>query len=385
MSFPFLLSFGLLIGCDGENHDHAGKSNPYAGYKSELYAGTQNWLCNPELAAENSACKSNVDATLVFADGSTQLELATEEENPSVDCFYVYPTVSLDRSPNSDLVVSDREESVVVKDQGARYRAVCEIYAPVYRQRTLSSLLGIVEPGDFDVAYRDVLDAFKQYVAHANGRGFILIGHSQGSRHLVRLIQEEVETNPWLREHMITAHILGHTVALPNEAEFGATFQNTPPCTSDNDIHCFVSYTSFRESEPPEPETSGLGITDSDATRAACTNPNRLGGGKLNLDAYFASSKFDAFTELERNEAIKTPFFKLPGLIQGECIEQDGKGYLAISYDADPNDPRTDDVGGDFLPGWGLHIIDFDLAQGDLVRLAKSQADSWLERREAGD
>ena len=71
---------------------------------------------------------------------------------------------------------------------------------------------------------------------------------------------------------------------------------------------------------------------------------------------------------------------KVPGLVQGECIEEDGKGYLQITQDADPDDPRVDDIGNDFLPGWGLHMIDIPLAQGDLVRLAARQADSWLQQ-----
>jgi hypothetical protein len=70
----------------------------------------------------------------------------------------------------------------------------------------------------------------------------------------------------------------------------------------------------------------------------------------------------------------------MPGLIQGECIEQDGKGYLSITVAADPSDPRRDDAGNDFLPGWGLHGIDVSLAQGDLVRLAQKQADTGLKK-----
>ena len=59
------------------------------------------------------------------------------------------------------------------------------------------------------------------------------------------------------------------------------------------------------------------------------------------------------------SKLTKKSLLKVPGLLQGECIEQDGKGYLAISLDADPSDPRVDDVGNDGLPGWGLHRIDF--------------------------
>jgi hypothetical protein len=50
---------------------------------------------------------------------------------------------------------------------------------------------------------------------------------------------------------------------------------------------------------------------------------------------------------------------------------------------ADPADPRTDQIGGDVKIGdivlkqWGLHLIDMNLAQGDLIALAVSQAKAW--------
>jgi hypothetical protein len=36
-------------------------------------------------------------------------------------------------------------------------------------------------------------------------------------------------------------------------------------------------------------------------------------------------------------------------------------------------DPRTDDIGGDLSPQWGLHLIDVQVAMGDVVELARSQ------------
>ena len=41
---------------------------------------------------------------------------------------------------------------------------------------------------------------------------------------------------------------------------------------------------------------------------------------------------------------------------------------------ADPNDKRTDRVYGEvgmlgmFIPGWGMHLADIAIAQGDLIR-----------------
>jgi hypothetical protein len=359
----------------------AAPTNPYEGYSSELYDATDNWLCRPDIEGEENACSGDLSATIVFADGSTQLELYEETDNPEVDCFYVYPTVSNDQSVNSDL--EPGIEGPVTYIQAARYRSACKMFAPVYRQFTSAALSSALAGEDIDfeaaaaMAYNDVLDAFKYFVANADGRGFVLIGHSQGSSHLIRLIQQEVESQPYLAERMISAHLIGILVELPLDAELGATFQTTPPCDFDNATGCFVNYSSFRRNAPPTPELGFFGITADPDTRAACTHPVDLGAGTLTLDAYFSPFQLNPYNDSALNDAISTPFTKLPGLIQGECIEEEGRGYLAISVDADPDDPRIDDVGNDSRPGWGLHGIDVGLAQGDLVKLAHRQVDEW--------
>ena len=374
----------LIHACDngGDGSGPRKPLNPYKGYVSEQYDGPENWLCRPDLEGEPNACAGDLSSTIVFADGSTQLEESVTAQDQPVDCFYVYPTVSEDTSDNSDLDPGSGEIGAAFT-QVARYRGVCKIFAPVYRQITVTALIsGKYFDSDLnDVAYNDVVDAFKHFIANGNGRGFILVSHSQGSTHLIRLIQEEIESDSYLTNRLIAAHLIGWTVALPNDAEVGATFESTLPCTFDNAIGCFVSYTSFREEVPPIEEAAlgfHFGVTESEDTRAACTNPVDLGGGRLNLDSYFTLSQLEPYDDPELNESITTRFVKVPGLVQGECIEQDGKGYLAVTHDSDPSDPRVDDINNDFLPGWGLHMIDVPLGQGDLVMLAKRQAEEWL-------
>ena len=43
---------------------------------------------------------------------------------------------------------------------------------------------------------------------------------------------------------------------------------------------------------------------------------------------------------------ISTPFVTLPGLVSGECASQGGFNYLSVTVNADPSDPRADDIGG---------------------------------------
>jgi hypothetical protein len=60
--------------------------------------------------------------------------------------------------------------------------------------------------------------------------------------------------------------------------------------------------------------------------------------------------------------------------VSGRCINDGPRGYLSVRTNADPKDKRTDRIGGEvgllgfFLPGWGMHLADASIAQGDLIR-----------------
>ena len=49
-----------------------------------------------------------------------------------------------------------------------------------------------------------------------------------------------------------------------------------------------------------------------------------------------------------------------------------------------PEDPRIDDIGGDLTPEWGMHVIDVNVAMGDLARIARSQAKAFQRWRPHG-
>ena len=114
----------------------------YEGYTSAVYADDASWLCRPDVP--DDACAQDLDATEVEPDGS--LEVVTHEpaEEPGIDCFYVDPTVSRDPGPNSDMAVGD-EETNVVYNQAARLTTACRVFAPMYRQITLS-MIGAAGP-----------------------------------------------------------------------------------------------------------------------------------------------------------------------------------------------------------------------------------------------
>ena len=121
------------------------------------------------------------------------MEHASPAADPAADCFYVYPTVSKQSGVVANLHI-DPSEMAVARIQASRFSEVCKVYAPIYPQLTLHALSdpGAITVSDLNAAYASVQTAWEDYLAHYNrGRGFILIGHSQGASMLIKLLQRQ--------------------------------------------------------------------------------------------------------------------------------------------------------------------------------------------------
>lgn len=340
------------------------------------------WLCLP---GRTDVCRQPLDVTVVKADGSLAIEPFKAAVDPGVDCFYVYPTVSNDQTGNSDMTAND-EEKFVIAAQFARFGSVCRTFAPLYRQVTLTALRGFMTgkpiPADREMAYADVKDAWNWYLAHENkGRGVILIGHSQGSGVLQRLIKDEIDGKA-AGKLLVSAMLIGTNVPVV-DGKFGGV----PLCTADAQTGCLISYVSFRDTVPP-PATSRFGVVAEPGAVAACTNPAALGGGKGDLSSYLWSRPrggldAGAVVPWSSGKTVETPWVSAPGLLSAQCVQANGFSYLSVRVNADPADPRADDISGDVVAmgkvdaNWGLHLIDVNLAQGDLIRIATAQARAW--------
>lgn len=140
------------------------------------YAQDADWLCRP---GRSDACAADQTATVIAANGKRTIEPFVPAAAPKFDCFYVYPTVSLDTTPNSDLTAGP-EEKQVAAFQAARFAKNCRVFAPLYRQVTLTALRDIMTgkavPADRALAYADVRAAWYDYLRRDNqGRGVVLI------------------------------------------------------------------------------------------------------------------------------------------------------------------------------------------------------------------
>lgn len=343
------------------------------------YRGDQRWLCLP---GRLDTCSTPLRTVAVNPSGYGANGRSIVAANPPVDCFYLYPTVSNDSGLNSDLTAGP-EERAMVQAQFARFASVCRPFVPVYRQMTVASVAAYAIGGDIKaagmLAYRDVRDAFRQYLKQRNGgRPFVLIGHSQGSLMLQRLIAEEIEPSPSLRRQLLLAILPGYNLLVPHGRRVGGTFRYVPLCGREGETGCVLTWVSYREGNQP-PQGALFGYSDRPGMTIGCTNPARPGSpGWVSTDAYWPARSAVAIPggpiRWSSEGSPPAPFVRTEGLISVRCVNSGQRGFLSVRTNADPKDKRTDRIGGEvgvfgmFLPGWGMHLADIAIVQGDLIR-----------------
>jgi hypothetical protein len=346
------------------------------------------WLCRP--GARPDPCTLPRTATRVAADGTSTVEREAAPGPRRVDCFYVYPTVSVQRGLNADLTIEPNEIGVA-RAQASRYSQVCDVYAPMYRQLTLSAITRAVTPAAVAVAYGDVRDAWRDYLAHHNrGRGVVLIGHSQGAGMLIQLVQREIDPKPKVRRRLVAAYLMGGNVAVPKGKDVGGDFRHVPACRKRNQTGCVVAFSTF-DHAPPAGALFGRVDTSFSRVRGRstassdilCVNPAALRGGAATLHAYFPAHLdlgvlTSAFAKSSM-PAVRTPWITFPGRYRGTCKDEHGAQWLQIDAQGGAGDTRpqlVDSLG----PTWGLHLVDANIAVGDEVGLVAAQAGAWTSK-----
>jgi hypothetical protein len=381
--FAFLAMLALVASC----HAPSRSEDPHR--ESSHYDDPATWLCRPDLGSD--ACHGDLDATELLADGTQQRVPFVPAVDPKVDCFYIYPTVDLSLRAGNHTDFADPKGAKAIHDvavaQIARYRQVCDVYAPLYRQISIGTYVfsSEAERDRFsDVAYADVTAAFKNYLEHYDrGRKLVIIGHSQGAQLATRLLHDTFDHDAALRARLLVGMPIGFDASVPSAdgalvdptalpsgsaAEpgqarlVGGSFDKIPVCTSDAQTGCIVSYRSIAAGDTP----SNL-FKLPPGRRAICVNP--AGAADTAQHPLISVAPSEA---LERTGLhVDTPYVLERGFYLGRCVaDPTGHDYLEISERHDPDDKRKPFVKLDkFHGGLGLHIFDLTLPQGNLIDL----------------
>jgi hypothetical protein len=355
--------------------------SPYTGYTSATYRDPKMWLCLPGRAGD--ACAGDLGATEIRPDGSRVMEPspAPPARESKVDCFYVYPTMDLSLfAGNHDDFNDTTKMAMVASAQAARFRDVCNVYAPLYRQMTIGTYLRSKETREAysAVAEADVEDAFLHYLAQWNhGRKFVLVGHSQGGDMVARLLVRYVDGDPALRERLLYAMPIGFRLDVPKGKRVGGMLKNLPLCEEQDDTGCVIAFRSFVDAADGGPARFDESKPGSDD---ACVSPAELLGndGSRFSGAYFPLSPRIKAMLGGGFDDIDTPFIVLRDFYAGRCKRSTrGERFLAVSAAPPDGDARTDRLD---LMGWrwrgamGLHLVDMQFSQGDLIELVGRRA-----------
>jgi hypothetical protein len=341
------------------------------------------WLCRPGMA--NNPCAAAFTTTVVASGKAMRVTHRPQATAATFDCFYVYPTVSREATDNADLQVQPAERDVAIA-QGSPFSRVCDVYAPMYRQITLTALLNnhYYQKRYQAIAYASMLQGWHEYLAHYNrGRPIVFIGHSQGAQLLIRLLHNVVEPNPALRKRLVMAVLLGANVVVSHDRGVAGSFARLPLCRSLHEAGCVIAYSTFANAPPTNSifAIAGQGIslpdeTARDGVSVACTNPGALDGGSASLTASFTIGHLGYWWAPAHPAAanVTTPWVSYPGLFTAQCMQRGNSSWLSVTRNGAPSAwPHL------FFdtPEWGLHRYDMSLALDALIRDVASAEGAW--------
>ena len=307
------------------------------------YRQARMWIARPDIAGNPS---------LWVPPGfqPTPAGAATATKGASV--FFVHPTSFLEstawNAPVDD-AESQNRAALFVRSQASAFNSVGQVWAPRYRQAAFGAFLTSEADARraLDFAYRDVLAAYEEFLREAPAdRPIILAAHSQGSAHLVRLLQERIKSAPEARR-VVAAYVIGWPVSVSVDLP-ALPF---PACERPDQAACILSWQSF--SEPADPsqitdvydESTGPGGARRAGTAMLCTNP--LTGGR----GGDAPASLNLGTLVPNADMTEAEFRR--GAVPARC---DPRGFLLIG-----DTEALPAMGPYALPGNNYHVYDYAL------------------------
>ena len=245
-------TFGRFLSTPGKSFDHA------AVPAAPDYWEDDSWAALPW--KESRADSVPRDSDLVDA-----------QDDALADVFYVHATSYFWRSHWNAPVggwLTNIITNAMMAGQVSAFNGSARIYAPRYRQMTLAGFDDQeVRDVALSVAYEDVRSAFLHYVSQwSEGRPLILVGHSQGSRHLDRLLHEFFVDGP-LADRLVAAYIPG---AKLGGGPYDRGEVRVPICEAPEQTGCLVGWRTFANGADPSLDDNPGEVIDGDPI---CVNP----------------------------------------------------------------------------------------------------------------
>jgi hypothetical protein len=169
-------------------------------------------------------------------------------------------------------------------------------------------------------------------------------------------------------------------------------FRRVPTCRRATQLSCVLAFSTFNET-PPDPSLFGrggsrlagfLGLPEGSKLEAACTNPAALGSSRsAPLTSVVPTEPFAPGTLIAAGvsllglqwPAASTTFVQSAGVFTGRCSRAGGAHVLRIASAPGTPVPKPSPT-----PEWGLHLVDANIAQGNLVTVLRRQIHAYAGR-----
>lgn len=277
------------------------------------------------------------------------------------DVFFLHPTTYFWRGGWNgpvDGLLTRIITATTLEGQASAFGPAGRLFAPRFRQMTLSGFdRPAVRAPALELAYSDVRRAFRHYLTHYDlGRPLILAAHSQGSRHLLRLLDEFFVTPP-LRGRLVAAYPVGARIW---DGPYERGEAAIPVCEEPRQTGCLVGWRSFALGADPSLDHHAGEPSDG---RTVCVNP---------LSWLRDGPKVEAADNLG---TIPIPVLgraavPKPGLVGAVCRE----GILWI-------DPPHGWQYAIAHEGGNYHAYDYELFYANVRSNALERLDAHLERK----
>ncbi len=284
------------------------------------------------------------------------------------DVFYVVPTCVFDYADEEggvchymDVYNPSHRASVdgPIRLAEGIFAEEANFFAPYYRQITIESWMedeSVIE-SRFQVAYADILEAFRYYLDHLNGgRPFVLAGHSQGGKAVIELLKGGMTDEEFAR--MMVAYPLGYPVKDTDRSP------RLIPASDATGTGVFVTFNSVSAPDKLPPLLSG--------SRAAINPLN------WRTDSEPAT----------REQHLGAVFLAADGSIRSEqahMIEArlDPATKALVVTGVDPMDYYVPSLAGLFPPG-NYHVVELNFFYRNLQQNVKDRAAAfWAREKEA--
>jgi hypothetical protein len=340
------------------------------------------WLCRPGIRPD--PCTPGLSTTVYRPNLETKIRVKDPraEARPAIDCFYVYPTVSDQKTEHANLQIDPEERSIALY-QAARYSQYCRVFAPMYRQVTVPYLdsAGGESAKTLALPFKDLRAAFDVFLKrYSDGRGFVLIGHSQGAFLLRELIARDIDPKAALRRRLVSAILMGGNVLVRRGSDVGGDFTHIPACRTRTELGCVTAFSTF---DRPPPTDSLFGRSPNRHEAVLCTNPAQIDGSGDLLDPIFPSQPFAPGTLIAAGIALLNIQQPHPDTVwsteadayTAHCSTAGGVDVLEVRPRDGAPTPTPSPT-----PEWGLHLTDANIALGNLIDIVHHEALTYTAR-----